>query len=65
MMIGGAALLLAMNIVDAIPNSNLTPLTFALAGSIASAARVRAKRSAPRVREGAPLPERQVAIPQS
>jgi hypothetical protein len=42
--IGGLSLLLAMNVIDMIPNSNLTPMTLMIAGSIASAARVRARR---------------------
>jgi hypothetical protein len=66
MAIGGASLLLAMNVVDAIPNSNLTPLTFALGGAIASAAGVRAKRSAVRTRKPAASSEPSVAAaPQS
>ena len=32
---GGIALILAINIADMLPNANLTPLTFVLAGSIA------------------------------
>jgi cell division protein FtsW (lipid II flippase) len=43
--IGGLSLLLAVNVFDLLPNSNLTPLTFLLAGSIASASKVRVRRS--------------------
>jgi hypothetical protein len=42
--IGGLALLLAVNLIDMLPNANLTPMTLLVAGSIASAARVRARR---------------------
>jgi hypothetical protein len=42
--IGGLALLLAVNLIDMLPNDNLTPITLLVAGSIASAARVRARR---------------------
>jgi hypothetical protein len=42
--IGGLSLLLAINVVDMIPNSNMTTMTLLLAGSMASAARVRATR---------------------
>ncbi len=42
--IGGLALLLCVNVIDMLPNSNLTPLTLLVAGSIANAARVRARR---------------------
>jgi hypothetical protein len=45
---GGLSLLLAVNIVDMVPNSNMTPLTFLIAGSIASAAGVRVRRKSPR-----------------
>jgi hypothetical protein len=46
---GGLSLILAINMIDMIPNSNLTTMTLLLAGSIASAARVHsARRSRPR-----------------
>jgi hypothetical protein len=54
---GGLSLLLAVNIIDMIPNSNMTPLTFLIAGSIASAAGVRVRRKSP----GAMLSEANVA----
>jgi hypothetical protein len=44
---GGLSLLLAVNVIDMIPNSNLTPLTLLIAGSIASAARVRVRSKLP------------------
>jgi hypothetical protein len=44
--IGGLSLLLAVNVVDLLPNSNIFPFTFLLAGSIAGCVRVRtAERS--------------------
>jgi hypothetical protein len=39
--LGGMSLLLAVNVVDLLPNSDLLPLTFLMAGSIAGAARAR------------------------
>jgi hypothetical protein len=41
MVIGGLSLLLAMNVLDMIPNSNMSPLTLLVAGSIGSMAYVR------------------------
>lgn len=41
--LGGLTLILAINLVDLIPNANLLPLTYLLAGSIAGGARVRAR----------------------
>lgn len=43
--VAGLTLILAINVVDMLPNSNLTTLTLLLAGSIASVAPVRAIRS--------------------
>lgn len=44
---GGLSLLLAVNVLDMIPNSNLVPLTFLIAGSVAGCARAKAgKRTA-------------------
>ncbi len=40
-MLGGLSLILAINLTDLIPNANLTPITFLLAGSVAG--RVREK----------------------
>jgi len=37
-------LLLAVNLIDLIPNSNLTPLTYVLAGSVAGCVRAGATR---------------------
>jgi hypothetical protein len=51
--IGGLSLLLAVNTVDLLPNSNLTPLTLLVAGSIANAAAVRIKRAKPKRRTAA------------
>jgi hypothetical protein len=45
--LGGLTLLLAVNLIDMLPNDNLTPITLLVAGSIASAARVRARRRTP------------------
>jgi hypothetical protein len=45
--IGGLSLLLAANAIDLIPNSNLSPLTFLIAGSIARSVRVRKARTVP------------------
>jgi len=45
--IGGLALLLCVNVVDLLPNSNLTPLTLLMAGSIAVTQRARARRPSP------------------
>jgi hypothetical protein len=42
--IGGMCLLLAANVVDLLPNSDLSPLTYLLAGSIAGCVRVRSAR---------------------
>jgi hypothetical protein len=47
--LGGLSLVLAANVIDLLPNSDLTPLTFLLAGSIASAVPEKsARRSARR-----------------
>jgi hypothetical protein len=59
--IGGLSLLLAINVIDLLPNSNLTPLTFLLAGSIASASRVRVAKRRP-IRSGRPV-RSSVAVP--
>lgn len=45
MMLGALTLLLAVNLTDLIPNANLLPLTYVLAGSIAARARIRSKSS--------------------
>ena len=50
--LGGLGLVLAANVIDLLPNSDLTPLTFLLAGSIASAVPEKsAKRSARRANQ--------------
>ncbi len=43
--LAGLSLLLGVNVIDLLPNSNLTPITFLLAGAIARAGRARATRS--------------------
>lgn len=45
-LVGGLTLLLAVNLIDLIPNANLLPLTYLMAGSIAGRARVRASLDA-------------------
>jgi hypothetical protein len=42
--IGGLALMLAINVIDLLPNSNLTSLTFLVAGSVATSVPVRSVR---------------------
>ena len=44
--IAGLSLLLAVNVIDLLPNAGLEPITFLVAGSIARSVRVRAKRPA-------------------
>jgi hypothetical protein len=44
--LGGVTLLLAMNVIDMLPNAALTPLTYAMAGSIAGCVRAKSARSA-------------------
>lgn len=44
--IGALSLLLAVNLIDMLPNDNLTPITLLVAGSIASASRLRVKSRA-------------------
>jgi hypothetical protein len=48
--LGGLGLLLAVNIVDLLPNANLLPFTFLLAGSIAGGVQARSPRSLDRRR---------------
>jgi hypothetical protein len=48
--LGGLTIILAINLIDLIPNANLLPLTYMLAGSIAGRARVRRKAGARSVR---------------
>ena len=43
--LGGLALILAVNLTDLIPNANLLPLTYLIAGAIAGRARVAARAS--------------------
>lgn len=43
--IGGLSLLLAVNCVDLLPNSSLTPITFLVAGSLTRAVQVRSRRA--------------------
>ena len=52
--LGGVTLLLAVYVVDMIPNANSMALTFLLAGSIATSA-VRARRPKPRIFSFSPL----------
>jgi hypothetical protein len=44
--LGALTLLLAVNLTDLIPNANLLPLTYLIAGSIAGRTRVKAKAAA-------------------
>lgn len=53
-LLGGLALLLAINLTDLIPNANLVPMTFVMAGSIAGRARVSAKAHS-RSKRGRPV----------
>lgn len=53
-LLGGLTLLLAVNLTDLIPNANLVPLTYVMAGSIAGRARVSA-RAGVRQRPRAPI----------
>jgi hypothetical protein len=57
--IGGLCLMLAINVVDLLPNSNLTSLTFLAAGSVATAL---GARSASRLTARPPTSRRQVLI---
>jgi hypothetical protein len=46
--LGGLSLLLAINLIDLLPNANLVPLTYLIAGSVAGCVRARSSRkSAP------------------
>jgi hypothetical protein len=46
--LAGLSLLLAVNVVDLLPNANLLPLTFLMAGSIAGCVRAGSARQSPR-----------------
>jgi hypothetical protein len=46
LILGGLTLMLAVNLIDLIPNANLLPLTYLMAGSVAGRARVRATKTA-------------------
>lgn len=56
--IGGLSLVLAVNLIDMLPNASLTPITFVVAGSIVTAVRARATRkiAEPVGRETVPEP---------
>jgi hypothetical protein len=46
--LGGLSLLLAVNLIDLLPNANLVPLTYLMAGSVAGCVRARSgRKSAP------------------
>jgi len=45
--IGGLSILLAVNVMDLLPNATLSPVMFLVAGSLARAVPVRAQRRAP------------------
>jgi len=51
--LGGLGLLLAVNMVDLLPNANLLPFTYLLAGSIAGRVRARSARPIARDRTSA------------
>jgi hypothetical protein len=53
-LLGALTLLLAVNLTDLIPNADLLPFTYVLAGSIAARARLRAKSAARPKRSPAP-----------
>jgi hypothetical protein len=42
--LGGLSLLLAINLIDLLPNANLVPLTYLIAGSVAGCVRARSSR---------------------
>jgi hypothetical protein len=48
MVVGGLSLLVAVNVVDLLPNSFLVPFTYMAAGSVAGAVRARSASKAPR-----------------
>jgi len=54
--VGGLSLLLATNMIDLLPNSSLSPITFLIAGSMLSATRVRRAAGPGLVRGRAELP---------
>jgi hypothetical protein len=59
--LGGLTIMLAVNLIDLLPNANLVPLTYLLAGSIAARARVRSTKTAKprpqRATVASPVPE--------
>jgi hypothetical protein len=60
--VSALALMLAMNIADMLPNANLTPLTFVIAGSIArKVVLARSARKSPRLSEPNHRPQPEVA----
>jgi hypothetical protein len=59
--LAGLTLILAVNLVDLIPNANLLPLTYLLAGSIAGRSRVRARAVAGRRKIQIPTPQVELA----
>jgi hypothetical protein len=52
--LAGMSLLLAVNLVDLLPNANLVPLTYLMAGSVAGSLRSREARKVSRRQVGAP-----------
>ena len=59
--VAGLSLLLAMNLIDLIPNANLLPFTYVMAGSIAGCVRARSPRRSAQRASG---PRQAVALPQ-
>jgi hypothetical protein len=59
--LAGLTLILAVNLVDLIPNANLLPLTYLMAGSIAGRSRVRARAVAGRRKIQIPTPQVELA----
>ena len=54
--LGGLCLLLAVNLIDLLPNADLLPFTYVMAGSIAGCARVRSRKKAARPALNRPQP---------
>jgi hypothetical protein len=59
--LGGLSLILALNVVDLIPNSDLLPFTYLIAGSIAGCVRAASRRQS--ARRSVPVTPAAVAVP--
>ena len=64
-LLGGLTLMFAINLIDLIPNANLLPLTYLLAGSIAGRSRATVKVQRDRFIGAASRLQRPVALPAS